>query len=154
LLVGLEYIQPIYREASKLQNILDFGLEKNPDDMDTDDLHTQALNLIKERLESDLTKAIKEYKQMLGSDKTSSDITEIPLAAVYGKVDKLLVEKKTQIRGQIYPEEKAVELTENSDTDLLRFSVNQTLMHSGEVYVFDEDEMPSDESPAMAVLRY
>ncbi len=154
LLVGLEYLQPIYRDASKLPNIFEFGLETNPDDLPIDNLHTRAWEMITQRLESDLTKAVKEYKQMLGTDKNSSDITQIPLSAAYGKVDTLLVEKKTQIRGTIDTEQQSVELTENSDTDLLRYSVNQTILHSGKVYIFDEDEMNFNESPAVAVLRY
>lgn len=154
LLVGLEYLQPIYRDVSDLPYILETGLDKNPDGMDITDLHTHVWKKVKETLEPDLMEAVKEYKQMLGSDLSLSDIVEIPLAAAYGKVDKLLVEKKTQINGQVHPEQKLVELKEEDAIDLLRFSVNQTLLHSGEVYVFDEDEMPSQVAPALAVLRY
>jgi hypothetical protein len=154
LLVGLAYLQPIYREATKLPHVLDVGLDKNPDDMDIKELHHQSWALVKEALKSDVKKAITQYEEMLGTEKSSSNLKEISLAAAYGKIDTLLVEKQAQVMGQVKPAQQEVEPEENGEVDLLKFSVNQTLKHSGDVFVFDEEDMPSEKSPALAVLRY
>ncbi|HKJ26111.1 MAG TPA: hypothetical protein VJ965_00615 [Anaerolineales bacterium] len=154
LLVGLDYLHPLYKAGSDIPHILETGLDKNPDDLPIQDLHRLAWQIVESSLQSDVAQAINRYQESLGSDKSTAVLSEIPLAAAYGKVDTLLVEKHSQIWGQVSPEENKLEVEEEGDTDLLSYSVKQTLLHGGEVYVFDEEEMPSEKADVLAVLRY
>jgi hypothetical protein len=154
LLVGLDYLQPLYKASSNIPQILETGLDKNPDGLEIQELHQLAWQIIESTLQSDVAKAIDRYQENLGSQKSISALSEIPLAAAFGKVDTLLVEKQSQVWGQVDLDGNKLEVEEDGDTDLMSFSVKQTLLHGGEVYVFDEEEMPSEQADILAVLRY
>jgi hypothetical protein len=154
LLVGLEYLQPIYTQASNLPNLMEAGVDRNPDEMRLKDLHQQAWEVIEESLDSEMSQAVSRYQQLLGSEKSSQELTEITLAAAFGRIDTLLVARDAQARGRVNPEKNEVILEEAGEQDLVNYSVQQTLSRGGEVYVFDKAEMPSRESPAVAILRY
>ena len=158
LLVGLEYLHPVYRDASRLPNIIEQGIEIRHDHMTIDDLHQLAWETVKKEVESPASKAIEQYKSHLGNDKSSADLSQLPLAAAFGRLDTLLVEKDSKRWGTVNTDKKETivrdEPSEHEDTELLSYTVKQTLINGGQVYVFDEEQLPSAESPAAGILRY
>jgi hypothetical protein len=158
MVVGLENILPIYRDASKLNHLLDDGINKNPDSMDIQELHVLAWKAFTKQKVSPIEQAIEQYKNLLGTEKSNDELSSIALATAYGKVDKVLIEKSVQIWGQVNTDQKEVVVKENreepEDRDLLDVSVRQTLLHGGEVFVLEEDQMPTEDSPVAAIYRY
>lgn len=154
VLVGLDYLHSIYRDASNIPDILERGLDSNPDAMDIQSLHDQTWDIVQESVKSSLNQAVARYQAVQGSKLGTSEINEIPLAAFHGKVDTLLVEKRTQLRRSMDSAKNKLGLEEDREVDLIKFSVNQTLLNGGTVHVFEEEEMPIGETPIAGVLRY
>ncbi|MEJ2757907.1 MAG: hypothetical protein P8046_05430 [Anaerolineales bacterium] len=158
LLFGLDYLHPIYRDASDLANIVDFGVQKNTDELEIESIHAEAWAAIHQNLDLPVDQAIEDFKNLSGSEKSATDMKKIPLATANGQVDTLFVEKDDQMLGLVDLENQAVDLQPSKDrlsaTELINFSIKHTLMNSGEVFVLDKESMPVHDSSAGVILRY
>lgn len=158
MLFGLDYLHPIYRDASALPNIAGFGIQKNADELTIDTIQGEAWEAVSKNMTLASKKAIREYKNLAGSKKFETNMKEIPLVAANGRVDTLFVDKQDHLFGIIDLESQSVDLhgseKEQGAAELINFSVKHTLMNGGEVFVLDAEEMPVSESPAGAILRY
>lgn len=159
LLAGLDYYHPIYRDVTELSNILGNGVETGLNDISVPDLHQAAWDIVKEEVGSPAALANKTYKNLLATEKTSDNLTQLSLAATYGRIDTLIADKTKQVWGQVNPEEDKVIIKDNGDAgeediELLGYSIKQTLRNGGEVFVMEEEMLPSEESPLAGIMRY
>ncbi|MGD8632403.1 MAG: hypothetical protein PVF85_02465, partial [Anaerolineales bacterium] len=85
------------------------------------------------------------------------DLQEILAYAFQARIAYLFVSLDDQIWGEFEPE--SLEIQRNGDSgpgkvDLLNLSAIYTLKHGGEVYAVPEEQMPVDDSPIVALLRF
>jgi hypothetical protein len=156
VLAGVDYLLPIYREASKYPHLIDEGVIGNPDEASAQELHEQAWQLIQPYFQEERKQATAEYRQLADSDNASQDLPEIVRAAHYGRVKVAFVAADVQRWGKFDSEKNILEVhdsPEPGDAELLDSVVVQTLMHGGTVYSAEADEIPGDE-PVAAVFRY
>ncbi|MDR4508664.1 MAG: hypothetical protein MRJ65_10595 [Candidatus Brocadiaceae bacterium] len=156
VLSGVEYLFPLYREASSYQHILDQGISGNPEEMSPEDLHKRAWSLVEPIFRKSEEESAARYRNLLSSEKSSHDITKIVPASFYGKIDLLFVAIGIQQWGTFDPKRNVVCLhakAEPHDEDLLDFAAVHTFVNGGTIYAVNLERMPNTE-PIAALYRY
>jgi hypothetical protein len=158
ILAGVDYLIPIYRDASDRNNIMETGIKGNPDEAKQDDLHDNALKIIKPILEQKLESEIERFRELMGkgSPEASDDMKKIIFAAAHGRVDTLFVPVGKQLWGIVDMENNKVHTHKESnpgDEDLLDYAAGKTLVNSGSVFAVPPEKMP-DELSLAAIFRY
>ncbi len=158
VLAGVEYLLPIFREASSHQNLLEDVIEGNPDRENLTELHEKAWKIIRPLFEESQKKAFEKFEQLNGqkSDLATSDLQEAVKAAVIGQVETIFVPLESQKWGRYDAANHKVTLRdkpEPQDEDLFDFAATQTLLNSGQVFAVPPEQMPGGGEVA-AILRY
>jgi hypothetical protein len=101
ILAGVDYLIPIYREASDRTNIIEDAIKGNPDDTKPDDMHKYALEKIKPIFSKKLNDEIMKFQMLYEKDDlgASGDIKKIIFSAAHGRVSTLFVPVGKQLWG-------------------------------------------------------
>ncbi len=158
ILAGVDYLLPLYREASTYPKILEDGVPGNPDRENLNELHQQAWNIVKPVFEASQKKAFEKYQQLSGqqSAQATSDLSTTVKAARFGQVETLFVPLGVQIWGRYDEANNKVILDSRpnpENEDLLDFAAAETILNSGQVFAVPREQMPGGGNLA-AVLRY
>lgn len=158
VLVGVDYLLPMYRKVSEYQNIMEEGITGNPDHLRPEELQEQAWGIVETYFQHETKKTVEQYQQLAETDKATDNIEEIVAAAFNGRVDKLILSIENQIWGAFNPKDGKVIRSPNGQSKkynlaLLDFTAMNTLQNGGTVCALSQDEMPTD-SPVAAVFRY
>jgi hypothetical protein len=154
VLVGVDYLLPIYREVSSYPHTIDEGVTGNPERLRPEELHELAWEVVRPRFSEAQQKAAAQYRQLAGTGQTSRDVREIVAAAYYGRVETLFAASSAQQWGVFDPDTGQVDLHEGPDgADLLEFAAIQTVLHHGTVYVTNPEYIPAD-ADAVSIFRY
>jgi hypothetical protein len=135
---------------------MDGGITGNPKGISADQLHSQALDVVKPYFQMAENEAIAQYRQSSGTGLTSNDIKEIVTAAYHGRVALLFITTGHQQWGVFDQECNEVQLHDKmipGCEGLLDFSAIQTFLNGGVVFSLPREKMP-DDAPIAAVFRY
>jgi hypothetical protein len=158
VLVGVEYLFPLYHEANTYRNLLEEGVTGSPQRQDVKELHAKAWKVVGPIFMENQQKAIDRFSELHGQQNglASDDLREMVKAAVAGRVETLLIVLGRQIWGRYDMGSDTVhfdsEPTPEND-DLLNFVAVQTILNSGNVYTIPEDQFPKN-LEAGAIFRY
>jgi hypothetical protein len=156
VLAGVEYLQPIYREANTYTHLIESGVTGNPDHLEIDALHEQAWPLVEPIFLQALQEATAKYNRYAGSEQASDDLSAIVPAAYFGRVDVLIIALGVQQWGRFDHNTAGVTLAPEEGEegeDLLNLAALHTILNGGSVYAVEPDAVPSSRSVA-AVYRY
>ncbi|MCU7495435.1 MAG: hypothetical protein HF314_10070 [Ignavibacteria bacterium] len=155
VLSGVEYLLPIFKSASSYPNITDEGVAGGTWERGMNEIHKQALEIMRPYFEKKEKDALSKYYQYSVGEQASDDISQILQAAFANRVDSLFVNTSEHVRGTFNPDTYEVNVTDKSQEgeDLVDLAVVQTLLHGGNVYPLDLEKMP-DAKPLAAVFRY
>jgi hypothetical protein len=156
VLAGVDYLFPLYREASSYPALLDKGVTGNPEELKPHELHAQAWPLVEPVFLEAREKAAGQYHQLAGSGRTTDDIRQAVSAAHHGRVDTLFAAAGVQLWGRYDPAADTVELRHEpqpGDEDLLDLAAVQSILNGGTVYVVEPDQVPGGR-PVAAIYRY
>ncbi|MGE5659183.1 MAG: hypothetical protein ACM37W_21530 [Actinomycetota bacterium] len=156
VLVGVEYLFPIYREANTYPYLVAQGITGSPKTLKLEALHEEALPIVEPLFLQELQDAIDRYQQLAGSNKTCSDLQEAVSAAYFGRIDELFVAVGVQKWGTFNPETSTIQLhpeAEVGDEDLLNSVAIQTILNGGTVYALEPEKVP-ERAPLAAIFRY
>jgi len=156
IFAGVDYLFPIYREASTYPYLTDKGIYGNPEGSNADMLLDSARPVVETLLKAKRVDALSQYRQDAGTGLTSSNVREVVRAACHGRVGILFVSVGVQQWGTFdaVTDEVALDKDANStNEDLLDLATIQTIMNGGTVYAMDHGEMP-DASSLAAIFRY
>jgi hypothetical protein len=156
LLMGVEYLFPIYQEANTYPYFVEEGITGNPEVMKPEELHELAWPIVAPLFEQNQQSAMALYQQLVGTGTTSSDIKEVVSATYCQRVDSMFVPMDLQIWGKFDRDTMTVDLhsePEPDDEDMLDLAAMQTLMNGGKVYTMASQEMPNG-APVAAIFRY
>ncbi len=156
VLAGVEYLLPLYRQANTYPYLLDQGVAGNPDKLSSDALHEEAWAVVKPYFQRAQEKIAAQYRDNVGTARTSNNIREIMPAAYYGRVSSLFVAIDQELWGTFDPTSNTIHVHKEPrfrDDDLLDEAATQTLGHSGSVYAMEQANIPG-ESLVAAVFRY
>lgn len=158
VLAGVDYLLPIYREASTHARMMAEGITGNPDEESARDIHAEALTLLEPYLNADLRKAVDAFVEGRGTTTSSADLRLIVPAAVEGRVDTLIVTDQDTAWGSYDSAADSMVLRsepQNGDIDLLDHAAAATLLHGGTVHVLPAEEVrEATGADAAAVFRY
>jgi hypothetical protein len=156
VLAGVEYLLPIYREASSYPQLMEEGIAGNPGGVKPEILQAEAWKILEPYFLKAREEASARYKQLAGSGSTSDDIVAIASAAYQGRIEILFTAVGIQQWGTIDPATLSAELHEQQepgDEDLLDFAAVYTALKGGTVHAIKPEEMPNGARLA-AILRY
>jgi hypothetical protein len=156
VLAGVEYLFPIYRQANTYPYLLNQGVPGNPDKLSSDVLHEEAWAVVKPYFQKVQERTAAQYRDNVGTARTSNDIREILPAAYYGQIDSLFVVIDHELWGNFDPTSNTIHVHKEArfrDDDLLDEAATQTLLHGGSVYAVEQVQVPG-ESQVAAVFRY
>ena len=158
MLAGVDYLFPLYREASKYPQLLADGVPGNHDDSRTDDLHQRAWEIVGPLFRRDQDAAWQRYLELSGSGKKQAlgKVEDVVRAAVHGQVQTLFVARNLHCWGRYDAQDDTVAIHEREEVggqDLLDLCAVSVLLNGGVVYAVEEGQL-SDGHAVAAVLRY
>ena len=156
VLAGVDYLLPIYREASSYAHLLDAVITGNPEELSEAELHEAAWPLVEPGFAEAQTNAAGRCRQLAGSGQVSSDLDRILSAAHHGRVDTLFVALNRQRWGQFDAATQRSRIRaqpQADDQDLLDLAAVQTMLHGGIVYAAEAEQMPVA-ADIVAIFRY
>jgi len=157
VLAGVEYLLSIYREANTYPYLVAEGVAGNPERVRItyEELRDKALPLVEPIFRRAQKDAYEQYRNFLGTGKTSNRIEEILPAAQSGRVGFLFLHSGKHIWGNYDSEKNSVTIhaePQNGDEELFNLAAIFTLQNSGRVFEVSE-EMP-DSTGCAAVFRF
>ena len=156
VLAGVEYLFPIYRQANTYPYLLLQGITGNPDKLSSDMLHAKAWAVVEPYFHKVQERTAAQYRDNVGTARTSNDIREIMPAAYYGQIGSLFVAIDHELWGHFDPSSNTIHVHKEArfrDDDLLDEAATQTILHGGSVYAVEQAKVPG-ESMLAAVFRY
>lgn len=159
ILAGVDYLLPIYREANSYSYLLDGGITGNPDDLDARALHDRAWDLVEPHFRQTQHEKAAQYRNLKGTGRVANEVEAILPAAYHGRIDTLFVKVGVHQWGRY--DAGGGQVTRHAepapgDEDLLDLAAVQTLLHGGEVYAVEVEEMPDGTAngEVAALFRY
>ncbi len=145
IFAGVEYLFPIFKEASDYSNILPDAITGNPDDLSAAELHEKSLAIMKPRIRGRHTQLLTDYHDRAATDWASDDLGELLEVAAIGQIETLCVDPSREHRdaGDYAPSDDRA----TSGRDLFNDVIVQTLVNGGNVIGIDPSDEVSSELP-------
>jgi hypothetical protein len=156
VLAAVDYLMPIYREVNTCADLIEGGIDGNPEDARPEDLHRRAWALVEPRFRQAQQRALERFEGWLGTPRASRQIREVLPAATEGRVEELFVPIGVNIWGAFAKDSGTVTVhasPQPGDEDLLDLAAVETIVRRGAVYAVPSGEMPIG-APVAAVFRY
>jgi hypothetical protein len=156
VVIGVDYLFPIYKQANTYAGLLDKPFDGNPDKMSAADLHRHGLGAVEPYFGEKQAEARRLYSELTGLGRTTDKLSKIVSDSYHGRVQTLFVANDRQKWGSYDPATDKVTVrtrAKSCDQDLLDFAAAHTLAHRGEVYAVDIEQVPG-KKPIAAALRY
>jgi hypothetical protein len=156
VLAAVDYLCPIYRQASSNPDLLSEEIHGNPNSFTAEELHRLAWGIVSSHFQQIRDKAADEYHQLWHTQRASKDLPTIVAAARQGRVKALFVAVGVQEWGHMDPLSAEIVRSKDpstQDQDLLNVAAMETFIAGGTVYAVPADEVPGRGSVA-AVFRY
>jgi hypothetical protein len=155
ILAGVEYLHPIYREVTRYRHVAEKGIFGNPDRVRNEELHEQAVEFVEDNNRARLELLKDRWHAGANSGLATSDLADILAAAHEGRIEVAMVRGDLECWGTFLLTDRAIERVEQQTpgvVDLLDLVCRTTLLHGGEAYVLEPEDLP--DSDAAAVFRY
>jgi hypothetical protein len=157
ILAGVDYLLPLYRQASSYPNIIDGEIHGSPKTWSAEELHEQAWAIIEPLFQKQFEDDVNRYQILAGNEsQATNDLKEIVSGAFYGRIDTLFAASDMQMWGAFDHETNTLQIMNQGEPgarELLDFAAIHTIQNGGRVYVVEPEEIP-DSGLAAAILRY
>ena len=158
VLAGVAYERALFRAATRYSQVLEEGIEGNPEQLSAAQLHERAWSIVEPLIVQDRDAAAARYLEAAGRGAGAvSDVEDVVRAAIEGRVDQLFVPVGEHAWGTVDPTSLDVTHVGGDDLegaeDLLDRAAVETLLASGTVHVVPAEQVPGL-GPAAALLRY
>lgn len=156
ILAGVEYLLPIYRQASSYGNILKKSINADVSELEARELHKRSWKIMQPRFKVKEERILGIYEQLKDKENTDDNLESLLTAAHMNRIKTLLIHPQSKIWGQYDLNSDQVSTAENKgyeDVDLIDLLVAKTLLQNGYVLILDKKSMPTT-SPAAAIYRF
>ena len=157
VIAGVDYLLPIFREATGYRHVVDGGIHGNPEELSEAEIHERAWPLVEPILDAPRQDARQKLKALRGTERVSDDLSTLLGAAYDGRVESLFIDIDVDLFGTFDPtsRESAVRASEAeaSDVDLTALAARWVFARGGMVFGASEGDV-SEERPIAAVMRY
>jgi hypothetical protein len=145
ILAALPEHHAMFRAVSHNTQLLDAGVEINPESLSVEELRSAAWQVMEPVYVSRLAEFVDQFGAASGSQQGSADLSDVARAAVAGRVRVLLLEADRHIPGHIDPKTGAIrpdDLEHPGIDDMLDDLAEQVLRTGGEVIMVPAERMP------------
>ena len=156
VLVGVEYLRPIFKEVTSYGHVLDEGVDGNPEGFRPDEIHAKTWHVVQPHFRERIRDAKDRYNAGVVRGTGSDDLADVLAAAYEGRVGILFALRRAEAWGIFDLAARRADVHAErgpGDVDLTDLACRQTLATGGEVYVVEEADMPSA-TPVAAIYRY
>jgi len=156
LFAGVDYLFPIYREASTYAHLYPRAIAGNPEELSEEELMEDAGPVMEPYFEKERKKSVNQFYEFYGTGRASTGIEDIVKAATHARIATLFVATGVQKWGTYDPGLDRVILSGQGSEgarDLLDFAAVETLLNGGLVYAVSPRDVPEKAAMA-AVFRY
>lgn len=156
ILAGVEYLLPIYRNASHYNYIYDDSITGNQQNQSEQALFLKAREKLLPYFKQKTKNALQNYYNGIATAITSSMPDKVIPASYYAQVSDLFVCEGVHIWGSFNEMDNKLEIhdiKQDGDSCLIDKAVVHTYLNGGSVYLLNKDEMPK-ESIIAATLRF
>lgn len=156
VLVGVEYLRPIFKEVTSYGHVLEEGVDGNPEGFRPEEIHAKTWSVVQPYFRERIRDAKDRYNAGVPRGTGSDDLADVLAAAYEGRVGILLALRGAEAWGIFDLASRRTDLHAErgpGDVDLTDLACRQTLATGGEVFVVEEADMPSA-TPVAAVYRY
>jgi hypothetical protein len=153
---GVEYLFPLFKEASNYETLVDEPITGNVDRVRPEELHAQAWPLVKGRFERIRNSELERLAAESDPKPHSHDLREILQGAHVGQVETLFLAERADIFGHVDFDQEGNGVQNTSDgegEDLLNVAAVETLRTGGKVFTVGDDALPQG-TPIAARLRW
>jgi len=157
VLACVDYLFPIYQEANTYARLYSEALTGNFEEERSENVKDQAWELVKPHFQKYQEEALREFRELAHTERTSEDLRKILPASFEGRVQALFVNVGEYMWGRYDPVENQVvlhESKESGDEDLMNLAATETLRKGGSVHVVTRDEISVSGKLVFAVFRY
>lgn len=158
VLAGVDYLLPMYAEASSYPHLVEQGIPGNPETLSAKELHRRAWELVEPEFRRAQDEARARYKQEAGraGGLAGNDLKAALQAAHQGRIAALFVPAGRQVWGVYRPGSGNIHVhpeMQPDDQDLIDLAAVMTYTNGGAVYVVAPEDVPGDGDLA-AVYRF
>ena len=157
VLACVEYLRPLWREASDYPALLEQGIDGSPDRVDARELRDRAWELVQPLFQQEVERAKERFGELSARQRIAQGVAEAVPAARFGRVDTLFVERGSHVWGSFDADANRVDVHEGEpqpgDVDLLDLAARDTVLNGGVVYALEKSQMPGSK-PVAATLRF
>lgn len=158
VLACVDYLYPIFKSTAKQPKLMADHISGSPDTLKREDILRQGWEIVRPVFDQAKTAALKTCQNLMGTPRVVEDIRLILPAAQHRQIDSLFLLKNAQAWGKSDAHTGRViladdRLPEFGEEELLDQAAMQTLLHGGQVFVLESEEMP-EKTDCLAVLRY
>jgi hypothetical protein len=157
VLAGVDYLLPIYREATGDPALLDAEILGNPEMLRAEELRDRAWPLVEPHFLEARRRAQERYRGLAGTGLASSRLDEVVVAAHDGRIDTLFAASGVRRWGAYDLGTRKVRFDERmapGSGDLVDLAAVQTFVNGGAVHVVEPGEVPEAGEPVAAIFRY
>jgi len=145
VLAGIDYLLPIYRQASRYRGIVNGGVAVNPSDLDRTQLHTMAWEIVNPMFKRKEHAALEQLAALAGTGRTSTSLDDVAVAASEGRVQNLFVAVNDGPSNGTGFDASTATLVNAAAVDTLATGGDIVAVSRGQIY---------DDAPMAAVFRF
>lgn len=156
VIMGVEFLFSIYREANTYPCLTDQGIPGNPEEISAEDIQTLAWPAVEHYFHKAEQEALTYIGPLMGTGRTTHDISEAAPAAYNGQLEILFLADRVHQWGRFDPQSNQAHLHQEhaaGDEDLYDFAAIQTIKNGGSVYFLNPERIPEGRDMT-ALLRY
>ncbi|OZI09367.1 hypothetical protein BWI93_04215 [Siphonobacter sp. BAB-5385] len=157
VLAGVDYLIPLYKQASNYTHVVEPYLTGSYSEDDTLTLSTEAWQLMEPQFVQGRLDRKENYGLFAAKGQGGDDVETVILTALSGGVDTLFVQAQEEVWGTYDAEKFSLTVEESpsrSNYSLLNEAAQKTIAYGGNVYLVEKDEMPATDSMIAGMFRY
>lgn len=156
VLAGVDYLLPIFHEASSYRHLVAQGIAGNPEQLSPEELLARAWPIVEPILAEPRRAALEKYRALRGTGRTSDDLETVLAAALDGRIEALFLNLAATTFGVFDPATRAAVVRDTpgpGDVDLAARAARWAYRSGAEIFAGEPPDVPEGSSIA-AVFRY
>jgi hypothetical protein len=157
VLACVDHYFPIYKKVTRYTNLFEKNVSGNPEEVDPVFLHEKAWSLVEDFFKQERKQKKENYNRNSDNEKTLDQLEEILPASFDGRIDTLFIQKGKDKFGTYHEGNRQVQVDKDPSVysdSLFNLAVIHTLKNNGNVYLEEEENMPTKGHEINALLRF
>lgn len=147
----------LFKRITRYRTITLEGLQGNPFTISEDELIAKAQQVLAQHIKKQIKEQVNRYFAIDAPTLKSNNPRKIGTAAHQGQIDCLFVRESANWMGKMSKRTGRITIPAKrrvTDEDLLNEIAIRVFLHSGSVYLVDDQAFPDDDAPLHAIYRY